>query len=423
MTHLEFLRSPSLTRLLERAATGAGVPLSIHYVQRNQEGIRVCGWGQCAACRAVSETPGGTKLCRLSRTTISVMALRQQRPISYVCHLGFACVALAPFADAGYVITLGPYCPMEEQRSLADDVLAGFSALCDEAVTALPFRLDDIHRAPSAAVPAVADWLLESIRTLWEEAQQSEEEPEVRVEEARQGLHDRHDRARPTGSATSPDKISILARELAAALTAESHARARALLQGHLEEMGRDSSAKRDVRHARIGALVAAAIEALAHTGVPVTLAWPAHAAFVSSLPACEGDKEVLDAAIGVFTFLRRKEDRSARAAHLPHYPELYAIVEERLLDGLTLEVVAAELKETPSAISHRLKRKFGMSFSEYVGRIRIDKAKQFIRRTRLSATEVARRVGIADQSNFAKLFKKFEGVSPSAYRKAHGKK
>ncbi|MCF6285460.1 MAG: helix-turn-helix domain-containing protein [Candidatus Hydrogenedentes bacterium] len=416
MTHLEFLRSSPIARLLERAATGAGVPLSIHYVQRNQEGTRVCGWGQCVACRTVGEMPGGSSACRLSRTTASVMALRQQRPISYLCHLGFACVAVAPFPDEGYVITLGPYCPMEEQRSLADDVLAGFGALCDEAVAVLPCSLDDIHRTPSASVPAVADWLLESLRASWEETQQPGDDfPEELEDSTRVAVR------QATGGA-APDKMTGLARELAAALTAGSHARARALLQGHLEEMGRATSAKRVQRHARIGVLVAAAIEALSHTGVSVTSAWPAHAEFVSRLPACDGDKDVLDAAIGVFSFMRRKEERSARAAHLPHYPELYAIVKERLLDGLTLEFVAAELKETPSAISHRLKRKFGMSFSEYVGRIRIDMAKQFIRRTRLSATEVARRVGIADQSNFAKLFKKIEGISPSAYRKAHGK-
>jgi len=87
-----------------------------------------------------------------------------------------------------------------------------------------------------------------------------------------------------------------------------------------------------------------------------------------------------------------------------------------------TSDLVAEKLGESPTNISHRLRRKFGMSYSEYVARIRVERAKQLFRRTRLNNTEVAQRVGIADQSNFAKLFKKIEGVTPTVYRKKHGK-
>jgi AraC-like DNA-binding protein len=418
MTHLEFIRSPEISRVLSRAATGAGVPLSIHFVQRNQEGTRVCGWGQCDACRAVSESPGGGSACRLSRTTASTMALRQGRPIAYVCHLGLACVAVAPFPDEGYVITLGPYCPMEEQRSLAGDVEAGFRALRADEIEAIPFSLEDIHRVPAASVPAVAEWLQESIVNAWatherasgNDASESASAPEFTPSPAPSRV--KHEST--TGT---------LARDVAAALSAGSHARARALMAGHLEEMGRDGVGKgTGTRHARIASLTAATIEALGRAGVPLDAAWGAYAEFSARLTGLRDDNEILTGAVGVFSFLRRKETEEIRSSALPQYPELFEIVKGRILEGVTLEHVAAELGETPSAISHRLKRKFGMSFSEYVGRIRVDMAKQLIRRTKLSATDVAQRVGIQDQSNFAKLFKKIEGISPSAYRKAHGK-
>jgi len=35
----------------------------------------------------------------------------------------------------------------------------------------------------------------------------------------------------------------------------------------------------------------------------------------------------------------------------------------------------------------------------------------------------VAQRVGIRDQSNFSKLFRRFEGMSPLEYRQQYGKK
>lgn len=419
MTHEEFMRSEVAQAVLERAATGAGTPLSVHYVSRTQEGDRLGGWGQCRACKLVADLPGGTTACRLSRTTASTMALRQQRPIAYLCHLGFACVALAPFPDESVVITLGPYCPMEEQRSLADDVQAGLEALHGAPVDTPPQFLDDIHRAPASAVPAIAAWLGESLAEAWRKLQ---------VRDGAVGLEEAvptgdSGNQRPSRSKTEVrDKLVTLSREIAAALTAESEARARALLLGHLEEADTTGKNRSLVHRTRVATLVPAIMEALGRAGVSVDGAWPGHLEFIRKIPHLSGDRELVDAAIGVFSFLRRKEARTERAVRLPDYPELYALVSERLPDGITLDRVARELGQTPSAISHRLKRKFGMSFSDYVGRIRIDMAKELIRRTELNATEIAHRVGIGDQSNFGKLFKKMEGISPTEYRKAHGK-
>ncbi len=419
MTHLEFLRDASTVALLERAGLSAGVPLSIHYVKRSQEGTRVCGWGQCDACRVVSTVTGGANACRLSRTTASAMAIQQQRPITYLCHMGFACVALAPFSDEGYVITLGPYCPMEEQRSLVEDVRMGLAALNEEGDSLPDYSLDDIHCAPASAVPAVAAWLLEAIGAAWMLAQTPRSESvgdgpvEVEGPVRRGGVGAKN---RPRA------RITTTAQELAAALSGESHAQARAILKSQLEELGPWNSRTQTVYHARTATLVVATMEALGRAGISVEAAWPLHERFVRRLPTLVTERTLLDEAIRVFSFLRRKEERIERAEGLPNYPELYALVKDRLLEGVTLDEVASRLGETPSAISHRLKRKFGMSFSEYVGRIRIDMAKQYLRRTGLSATDVAHRVGIADQSNFSKLFRKLEGVSPSSYRKSHGK-
>lgn len=410
---LEFLRSTMVEAALERASQCAGTPLSLHYVQRNQEGPRIQAWGACAACKSVTSSPEGVHACRVSRTTASVMALRQQRPIPFVCHMGFACVSVPALPGEDYVATLGPYCPMEEQRSLESDIRAGWSALHGEEDEELPFSLDDIHRAPASAVPAVAQWLQEDLAVRWHAREQPDGEPNAPS-----------DRERVTGvpsarTGTTTDRFLTLARNISAALAGGSHAQARALILGDLEESG---SPDRAVRNARAAAVTGATLEALGRAGVPLGEAWPRFQALSGSLATLQDDRELLEQVMGVFSYLRRKAVVEAQENRLPHYPALYAIVKDHLLDGITLEQVAAELQETPSAISHRLKRKFGMSFSEYMGRIRIERAKQLLRRSKLSATEIARRVGIADQSNFSKLFKKLEGVSPSEYKRKYGK-
>ncbi len=418
MTHLEFLRDDETARLLERASVAAGTPVSIHYVKRNQEGPRVCGWGECGACRLVSSTSEGKRACRLSRTTASAMAVQQQRPISYLCHLGFACVAMAPFRDEGYVVTFGPFCPMEEQRSLEEDVQAGYGALVGESLSELPFSLDDVHRAPAASVPAVAGWLQEVLGERWR-AHEAHLDTDSDDDDAGSPVRQAKKSTVGVGPA---ERFLVLAREAAAALGADNPAQARVLFQGHLDELGDGGARRVDVRRARVVALTAATLEALLRSGLPIDSGWVNYGQFTNKVQQLDTDTDLLEGAISVFSFLRKKSVREKRSEGLPDYPALYALVNARLVEGITLEAVARELGESPTNISHRLRRKFGMSYSEYVARIRVDRAKQLFRRSKLTTTEVAHRVGIADQSNFAKLFKKIEGVTPTVYRKNHGK-
>ena len=113
---------------------------------------------------------------------------------------------------------------------------------------------------------------------------------------------------------------------------------------------------------------------------------------------------------------------RSAAGESMARYAELDALIAHRLHERITLNEVARELGESPSAITHRLQRKFGLSFSEYIGRLRVEEAKSLLRRTRLTATEIARRVGVRDQSQFSKLFKRHEGLTPTAFRERYGR-
>ena len=59
-----------------------------------------------------------------------------------------------------------------------------------------------------------------------------------------------------------------------------------------------------------------------------------------------------------------------------------------------------------------------GMSLQEYLLRVRMQKAKELIKATDLQIQEIGERVGYEDQLNFSRIFKKYEGVSPTEYRR-----
>jgi AraC family transcriptional regulator len=58
-----------------------------------------------------------------------------------------------------------------------------------------------------------------------------------------------------------------------------------------------------------------------------------------------------------------------------------------------------------------------GVSPYRYVLTARIDKAKRLLRGSRLGVLDVALATGFADQSHFAKTFRRVTGAVPTAYR------
>ncbi|MNC61757.1 HTH-type transcriptional activator Btr [compost metagenome] len=58
-----------------------------------------------------------------------------------------------------------------------------------------------------------------------------------------------------------------------------------------------------------------------------------------------------------------------------------------------------------------------GDTFTEYINRYRIEKAKELLRTTPSKVHEIARNVGYWETGYFYKQFKKYMGISPTEYK------
>jgi AraC-like DNA-binding protein len=67
---------------------------------------------------------------------------------------------------------------------------------------------------------------------------------------------------------------------------------------------------------------------------------------------------------------------------------------------------------------SRFFKKTMGMSFLEYVNGLRIKEAERLLVTTSLSVSEIAGKVGIPNVAHFYEMFRKFNGCSPSEYKK-----
>ncbi|WP_337103089.1 response regulator transcription factor [Paenibacillus sp. YIM B09110] len=70
-----------------------------------------------------------------------------------------------------------------------------------------------------------------------------------------------------------------------------------------------------------------------------------------------------------------------------------------------------------PDYLARLFKKETGVSLGTYVIRARIEAAKQLLRTTQLSVFTVAKKVGYANYSYFAKVFKQESGITPIEYK------
>ena len=59
-----------------------------------------------------------------------------------------------------------------------------------------------------------------------------------------------------------------------------------------------------------------------------------------------------------------------------------------------------------------------GEGFSEYLNKIRVEKAKDLLKEQRITMQETAERVGYSNGAYFTRIFKNLTGMSPKAFQK-----
>lgn len=83
----------------------------------------------------------------------------------------------------------------------------------------------------------------------------------------------------------------------------------------------------------------------------------------------------------------------------------------------LTLEFVASLFHLNRSYLSSAFKNRTGISFVDYINRVRIDHAKELLQETEKKTYQIAQAVGYENAKYFFRVFKKLEGITPEQYR------
>jgi AraC-like DNA-binding protein len=100
-----------------------------------------------------------------------------------------------------------------------------------------------------------------------------------------------------------------------------------------------------------------------------------------------------------------------------PLLADVFAVIDRRHTEPLSLRDVARDLGMTPGHLTTIVRRRTGRTVQDWIIERRMAEARKLLADSELPVQEVARRVGISDPGYFSRLFRRTHGTSPRGWR------
>jgi AraC-like DNA-binding protein len=108
---------------------------------------------------------------------------------------------------------------------------------------------------------------------------------------------------------------------------------------------------------------------------------------------------------------------RSFRWNREPLLADVFAFIEDRFREPISLGDVAAAVSLSPAHLTTAVRQRTGRPVQAWITERRMAEARRLLRDEDYTVGEVGRRVGYADPGYFARSFRRLHDVSPAAWR------
>jgi len=92
--------------------------------------------------------------------------------------------------------------------------------------------------------------------------------------------------------------------------------------------------------------------------------------------------------------------------------------IHEHYGEDINFEELADTIGVSYSYLRRLYNEKLNMSITDYLNNYRIEKAKNLLKNSSLTLQKIAQSVGYSNIQSFKRYFKKYEGITPSEYKK-----
>jgi two-component system response regulator YesN len=114
---------------------------------------------------------------------------------------------------------------------------------------------------------------------------------------------------------------------------------------------------------------------------------------------------------------IKRKKQSPNKIISVP-VAKVVRYLEYNFDKDINLAVISNMVSMNYSYFSKIFKNQIGMNYSDYIIKIRMEKAKELLSNSMLKVYEVADKVGYKDIKHFRELFSDYYGISPASYKK-----
>ncbi|NEN82313.1 response regulator [Paenibacillus elgii] len=163
---------------------------------------------------------------------------------------------------------------------------------------------------------------------------------------------------------------------------------------------------------------IASAASSYAHkNGRPLSgLIGPGYDQLLQGVPY-RSVRHLQDWSVALMNSLRCETESETKHSRAKLIADVRQFVERRLAEDVSLTAIAEHVYMHPVYISKIYKRETGENISDYVHRLRMEKAVHLLLRTPDKIYEIAADVGYQRAHSFINVFKKHTGLTPQEYR------
>lgn len=100
---------------------------------------------------------------------------------------------------------------------------------------------------------------------------------------------------------------------------------------------------------------------------------------------------------------------------------DVYYYIIQHISEPVTTQDLADSLYMSRSYLSSLFKKSYGKNLIDFIHEVKVDRAKELLREKSKSITQIADYLGYSSSSHFNRIFKLYEGITPSHYRNMVG--
>ncbi len=194
---------------------------------------------------------------------------------------------------------------------------------------------------------------------------------------------------------------------------------ARALLNELLGHIFFRAPGNMKLMKARVLELVVVISRAAVESGAEMEALLGLNYDFVAELSAVNDYEELCAWVVRMLEKFLDTASQSQQAPGSSQLSEALTYIRSNYMHNLTLDAVAEQAHVSPYYLSHLFRERLGVTFVEYVTGVRMETAKSYLIHTRLPVSAIAERLGYDDPGYFGKVFRKYAGMTPLAYRRS----